>query len=558
MAKQKLIILQNQVAQLHQSIAFSISDKIEYMHDYIIDITNNQELINRIEGVVAFRYSLNKFHLDHINDQEILKYFSKININDQMKIVEKNIKIKRDMFSEKNAKILMKLVQTKRPKNHEQRLCVFDDYDIWQEGKLSLESQSLYTIKSLKDESQEQAFSYEKFMECFMDIVDSNSYKSFKRFDQKESNEFVINFKERINQTSLSQRDMKLNYQNNLICELEQQLTIQETRNKDLEQQNHQHQQQLQQHQTLPNPPTFNVQNDNLEPMNIKEIEFELPSNLLMSPQNANVRNLNQDPMKTTSQDFLSLTSEKECLNTQKKRVPKLSKKPKKKIPSGLINNAKACCQDKLKKPKVSKRHSPIFLKKNSMQSGFSNISSSSDLLSYRRVLVVQDSSKKRKSDKEVQSNEKIKQQSLEITKLSQKVLEIESKMLNINNQQQQQPPKTIIIREPQVTVHQATPNIELKPSIVIPQQPNPTQAMNQEYFNLTQMRQQQYKDEIQTLYNINRNLLLSQRKYDYSVQPSHSLNQGGGLRLGSSAERYEISSHHQKCTSKFCLICKQ
>lgn len=78
------------------------------------------------------------------------------------------------------------------------------------------------------------------------------------------------------------------------------------------------------------------------------------------------------------------------------------------------------------------------------LTSSYSNLSSS-DLISIKKSLT-HSSGKKNKKSKNIKSysNEKIKQQSYEINKLNQKVLEIENRVLTMNTTNMA-PNKTII-----------------------------------------------------------------------------------------------------------------
>lgn len=69
------------------------------MHDYMIELTsqiyknnhnsksicdninednNNQFMVNRIEAIIGFRFTLDKFHMEWVQDKEILKLFSTV------------------------------------------------------------------------------------------------------------------------------------------------------------------------------------------------------------------------------------------------------------------------------------------------------------------------------------------------------------------------------------------------------------------------------------------------------------------------------------------------
>eukprot|EP00347_Sterkiella_histriomuscorum_P004086 403361804 len=493
--------------------------------------------------------------MEWITDRDILKFFSTIQTDNLFKTIEANIDLKKDIFGQKNAKNLLKLISQKQKHNKSEFHIDFTQYDIWSEGKVGMDSLALLFLRNLKMKNCK--FNYESFIKQFLQTVENQNYQQYHRFDvESYQNAFII-FQGIVDYQEKLKNDLRMTYQNNLIKELENQITISEINR-------------IQTQQTPFKEDTIltKLNNNHDVQHNVREFEINIPSHNLLSPIAAN-KSVDNQLSQRQSDQYMSLTSEKDRSSQKpKKQLKKKGTKLKKAaIPTSNHQhiNMRECEKMKKQLKYGASKQSPIFLKKHSYQSHFSNISSSSDLMSFRKVLVVNSA---KKTQKKSQSSEKIKQQSLEITKLSQKVQEIESKMTQINTATSQVPQKTIIeIRERPAYTQVQSQEVSYKPSLLnslastglaASLQNNQIPSSGQSYFiiNNTQAHQNRYHDELQNLHNINRNILLSARRYDMPMQQSNT--SGQGLRLGQSLEKYDHIRQHQKCTSKFCLICKQ
>lgn len=139
-------------------------------------------MVSRVEAVLAMKIALDRFHLAADQDSDILRLVCVL-IPSQIKPLEPSIKVKQDIFNEKNAKYLFKLINKTQSKAFDRgrrksvSVCLeveFTKYDIWQEERITVESLCLYSYAKLKTllGTKQQLNTYNRyhtFLQSFLD-----------------------------------------------------------------------------------------------------------------------------------------------------------------------------------------------------------------------------------------------------------------------------------------------------------------------------------------------------------------------------------------------------